>query len=490
MKVIKMQKSDASQQAELTKKLRKASDAYYEGMAVMENEEFDRLRAELSVLEQESGFAYDSSPNIRAGSEVLPEKRKVRHEFPVFPLGKIKFLESEKLTDFLGERRGVLSLKMDGPTVVATYEEGRLIQAVTRGDGQIGQDVTRNAYFFEGLPIVIPYKKKLIVRGEAVMPFEELERINEKIRERNERMLLSTNDPDDVSGDLLEPYANSRELALATVQLLDSRKSRQRRIEFYASKVVYPSPVTGKKSNDLLALFEWLEKQSFKTVRRWPVDKENLIRTVLDIGREVVEDLPYPTDGLVLTYRNRAYADSLGQTGHLDRGAVAYKWSEELEETTIKDVIWSVGKEGEITPVAEFAKPVFFGLGSAVCRTSLANPSVAENMPVFGGDYTAVCGTGSRVYVGLANVIPKIFYTSEGCLEIPRTCPVCGKPVRIIERTRKGLPDIKRVFCMNPECIRTVHDVHGEGQPERRPLRNIGTAGNRSNREERARMWT
>ena len=464
MKVIKMKRSDASEQAELTEKLRKASDAYYEGTPIMENLEFDRLRDELAFLERKSGFAYDSSPNIRVGAEVLPEKRKVRHEYPMFPLDRIKFIEGEKLHAFLGDREGVLSLKLDGMIVAATYEDGRLVRAATRGDGQIGQDVTHNAIYFEGLPAVIPYKKKLIVQGEAVMPFTEFERINEKIRERNARMLLEADDPDDVSGDLLEPYANARDLAYATVQLLDSRKSRRRRIEFYAYGVVYPFPAAGKKSNDLLALYEWLEKQGFYTVSRWPVDRENVTRTAINIGRNVIKDLPYPTDGLVLTYRDRAYAESLGQIGHFDRGAVAYKWSEELEETTVKEVIWSVGKEGEITPEAEFEKPVFLGLGSDVCRASLVNLSAAENMPVFGGDCTAVCGTGSCVYVGLANVIPKIFYSTEGHLEIPGACPACGKPVRIIAHARKGLPDIKRVFCLNPDCPRTVHGLHGEGR--------------------------
>lgn len=263
MKVIKMKKSDASEQAELTEKIRKASDAYYEGAPIMENLEFDRLRDELAVLERKSGFAYDSSPNIRIGAEVLPEKRKVRHEYPMFPLDKIKFIEGEKLHAFLGDREGVLTLKLDGMIVAATYEDGRLVRAATRGDGQIGQDVTHNAICFEGLPAVIPYKKKLIVQGEAVMPFTEFERINEKIRERNARMLLEADDPDDVSGDLLEPYANARDLACATVQLLDSRRSRRRRIEFYAYGVVYPFPAAGKKSNDLLALYEWLEKQGF-----------------------------------------------------------------------------------------------------------------------------------------------------------------------------------------------------------------------------------
>lgn len=453
MKVIRMKKSDVSQQAELTRKLRKASDAYYEGRAIMEDMEFDKLLEKLTVLERENGFAYDMSPNIRVGAAVLPEKVKVEHEYPALSLDKIKYLESGKLVTFLGERDGVLSLKMDGLTVVATYENGALVRAATRGDGRIGQDVTHNARFFEGLPVRIPYKKKLIVRGEAVMPFEEFERINEKIRERNEQMLLGTDDPDDVSEDLLEPYSNARGLASATVQMLDSTKSRRRRIEFYAFKVVFPMPVSGKKSNDLMLLFQWLEKQGFNTVRRWPVTPENVIGTALDIGRNVVETLPYPTDGLVLTFRDRAYAESMGQTGRVDRGSIAFKWSEELEETNVRDIIWSVGKEGEITPVAEFDHPVYMGLGSTVRRASLANPSVAENTPVFGGDCTAVCGIGSHVHVGLANaIIPKIFFTTEGRLEIPETCPVCGEPVEIVTKKRKGMPDVKRVFCVNPEC--------------------------------------
>lgn len=453
MKVLRLKKSDTSKQAELTRKLRKASDAYYEGTAIMSDLEFDKLFEELSALEQESGFAYDGSPTIRVGAEVLPEKVKVEHEYPALSLDKVKFTDSGKLCEFLGARKGVLSLKMDGLTVVATYENGTLVRAATRGDGRIGQDITHNARFFEGLPVKIPYKKKLIVRGEAVMPFEEFERINARIREKNEELLLSTDDPESVSGSLMEPYSNARGLASATVQMLDSKKSRRRRIEFYAFKAVYPLPVAEKKSNDLLALYAWLEKQGFYTVRRWPVDRENVVRTAITIGNEVVGTLPYPTDGLVLTYRNRAYAEALGQTGRVDRGSIAFKWSEELEETTVRNVIWSVGKEGEITPVAEFDPPVSLGLGSTVSRASLANPSVAENTPVFGGDCTAVCGIGSHVHVGLANeIIPKVFFSTEGRLEIPKTCPVCGKPVEIVTKVRKDLPDVKRVFCMNPEC--------------------------------------
>lgn len=427
-------------QKELTEKLRKAADAYYNfGDSGMSNNEYDRLYDVLMRMEKESGIIYPGSPTANVGSETMDDLDKVEHEQPTLSLSKFKDeSREEELPKFLGGREAFVSWKMDGLTIVATYDNGRLTRAVTRGDGHVGSDVTHNARYFEGLPAGIPFKGHLVVRGEAVMSYAEFERINSEIE---------------------DPYENPRNLAAATVQMLDSRESRKRKISFKAFQLVTPAP---EKMFPLMSeRMDWLMTQGFDVVENsYERDgkifgsngsiRECGIIDEIDVWENMIGDLEFPSDGLVITFNDQVYAESLGNTGRHSRGSIALKWTDETVTTTLRSIVWSVGKTGVITPVGNF-DPVRLGAGSTVVRASLHNVSVMENIPEADG-LPGRMMIGSAVEVGLANmIIPQIF--SYHCREntmpiiIPKACPVCGAPTEL--RANKG---VKTLHCTNASC--------------------------------------
>ena len=420
MKIIPYVDLKNDEQSQLTKKLSKASDDYYNGTSSMSDHAFDRDLERLTTLEFINGFAYSNSPNVQVGAQVVNELEKSTHEQPALSLDKVKYKNRDELIAWLGNRNGVLSWKMDGLTVIATYDDGKLQKAVTRGNGYEGSDITHNAIYFEGLPLKIEYKDHLVVRGECIMTMEEFDRINNEV-------------------DCI--YENPRNLASATIQMLDSRESKQRNIVFTAFDLVAPTDEGSQVSR-----YKWLNTLGFNVVEYETVTPSTLLDDIEHFKRKV-NDNNFPTDGLVLTYDDQHYAESLGNTGHHPRGSIAMKWTDETVSTTVREIEWSVGKTGAITPVAIF-DTVRLGLGSNVSRASLHNISIMQNVPEIDSDGTTSCGVGSTVKVYLSNlIIPQVAETTTGECAIPDKCPVCGGKTEIRENN-----GVKVLYCTNNLC--------------------------------------
>lgn len=429
-------------QLELTKELIEASNAYYNsGISVMSDIEFDHKIEELKKMEQESGIVYSGSPTQNVGAIAVTKLEKVRHEYPALSLDKVKYKDKKDLITWLSQAPanadvshrlrdpGIISWKNDGLTVCVTYDDGKLVRAVTRGDGEEGSDITHNARYFVGLPQEIPYKGHLVVRGEAVMKTAEFERVNA------------------LSGGI---YENPRNLASATIQMLDANESRQREITFIAFELVVPSP--DRSVGDLEYQedrFMWLTDLGFNVVQWTTCNTDNILRIIEDF-KGFLPVLDYPTDGLVISYNDMVYGMKLGNTGHHFRHSIALKWSDETAPTTIRDIEWSVGKTGIITPVAVFDE-VRLGLGSNVSRASMHNISIIERLT--GQNDIATYGAdiiGSKAEVYLANmIIPQIMLVDRTenttTQKIPSTCPVCGAAT-VIKTSDTG---IKVLTCPN-----------------------------------------
>lgn len=414
------------EQRALTEELAHAAELYYNGgNPVMSDLEYDRKLERLKDLEDLSGHVLDNSPTVHVGAKVVDSLVKERHKIPALSLDKKKYANREELCSWLGSREGILSWKMDGLTIVLSYKDGKLVKAVTRGDGYEGSVITHNAVFFEGIPLTIKEQGELIVRGEAVMSFSEFRRINEE--------------SDDT-------YENPRNLASATIQMLDANESRKRKIRFFAFEIAF-SDVEIRNQKDR---FAYLSEMNFNVVEHYLVNKDNLL-DVIDFMKDKIEINDYPTDGLVLSYNDQIYGASLGNTEHHPRHSIALKWTDEVIESEVIDIEWSVGSTGAITPVAIF-KPVRLGLGSTVTRASLHNISIMNNVPELGSENNHVtCGIGSTVGVYLANmIIPQIAYATPGIVEIPDKCPVCGEKTEL-RITQKG-SKTETLYCSNSKC--------------------------------------
>ena len=425
-----------TKQETLTQELIAASTAYYNGLdSGMTDLEFDRKLEELKKMEQESGIVYPGSPTENVGAAVVSELKKVTHEAPALSLDKVKYKDREDLTKWLSDSHNhdaaVISWKNDGLTCVLTYENGKLVQAATRGNGIDGSDITHNARFFKGVPLTIPYEDHLVVRGEAVMTFEEFDRVNAE-----------------AGGE----YENPRNLASATIQMLDANESRKREIQFKAFELVTPEPtddedemmypIVGREWVDLryqMDRLDFLQYLGFSVVDRELCDSSDILKKI-EQWKDDLQNLNYPTDGLVITFNDMVYGMSLGNTGHHFRHSIALKWSDETVTTTIRDIEWSVGKTGIITPVAVFDQ-VRLGLGSNVTRASLHNLSIMGKLGVM---------IGSKAEVYLANmIIPQIASCKGGDKEIsyPLTCPVCGGDTYV-----DASKDVLVLKCTNKDC--------------------------------------
>ncbi len=402
---------------ELHRILKEAAKAYYQDSSeIMSNYEYDALYDELVALEKETGIVLADSPTVRVGYEIVSELPKEAHAVPMLSLDKTK--DRTALAEWLQGKNGVLSWKLDGLTNVLTYEEGVLVKGVTRGNGEIGEIITNNVRVYKNVPLTIPYRGSLTVRGEAIITYSEFERINGELAEAEAK------------------YKNPRNLCSGTVRQLNNEITAQRNVLFYAYTLVAAEEelVFSTRCEQM----EFLKKQGFTCVEYRPVTPE----TVVECVDEMEERLPYndfPSDGLVLTFDDIAFAKSLGRTAKFPRDSIALKWADEIAETELLGIEWSASRTGLINPVAVFT-PVELE-GTTVSRASIHNVSIMESLAL---------GIGDTVQVYKANmIIPQIAanLTKSGTAKPPVCCPVCGEMTRL-----KVENEVKSLFCSNAEC--------------------------------------
>jgi len=403
--------------------LNQASKAYYqESREIMSNYEYDRLYDQLAALEKETGVTLSKSPTMEVGYEVLSDLPKEAHPSRMLSLDKTK--DRDQLAAWLGAQEGVLSWKLDGLTIVLTYEGGKLVKAVTRGNGEIGEVVTSNARMFTNLPVAIDYKGRLVLRGEAVISYPDFEKINESITDDGSK------------------YKNPRNLCSGSVRQLSNRVTAERHVRFYAFSLVSAEGAEDEAAPEFALRsqqMEWLENLGFRVVQHKIVNGENLKETI-EWFSEQIEDFIIPSDGLVLSFDDIAYGQSLGVTAKFPRDSIAFKWQDEIKETTLQEIEWSASRTGLINPVAIF-EPVELE-GTTVSRASVHNLSVMKELGL---------GIGDRIMVYKANmIIPQISenLTRSGRIHVPETCPVCGGSTEI--HNENG---VETLFCPNQDCL-------------------------------------
>lgn len=401
---------------ELINILNKASELYYQKNTIMMTDyEYDHLYDELVELEKETNMTLSNSPTINVEPEISSSLKQVEHPSPMLSLAKTK--KVSELENFLGDKEGLLSWKLDGLTIVLTYEDGKLISGVTRGTGIIGELVTENVKQFKNVPLTIPYKGRLVLRGEAIIKYSDFNRMNEEL------------------GDGSSQYKNPRNLCSGSVRQLDSSITAKRCVNCIIFALIESST---KISNLKSECFDWLKNQGFEVVEHYKVTKNTVKEQVL-MFKEKVKEYDIPSDGLVITYDDIAYGNSLGTTAKFPKHSLAFKWKDETVATTLRKVDWLVSRTGLINPVAVF-DPVELE-GTIVSRASVHNVSILEGLKL---------GIGDTIMVYKANmIIPQIASnsTQSGNLEIPDRCPVCGSKASIISNS-----DVKYLYCMNDFC--------------------------------------
>lgn len=402
---------------ELVKQLNEYRDVYYnEARSDVSDAEYDRLFDELSELENETGVVYTNSPTQTVGYEVKSELEKVEHSHPMLSLDKTKSVDD--LVKFAGDKDCILSLKMDGLTCLLTYENGELVQGETRGDGEIGELITHNAKVFENIPLSIDYKGHFEIEGEAIITYEDFNKINESL-------------PED------KKYKNPRNLASGSVRQLDNRVAAQRHIKFIAWKV--PTDIA---SSSFINRLQYALDIGFDTVPFLPIRgncNAEFINIVVEQLRKRANEKSFPIDGLVATYNDITYGESLGMTGHHPKHSIAFKFAEDSEETVLREIEWSMGKTGTLTPVAIFDSVDL--AGTSVSRASLHNISIMKELNI---------SIGSTVTVVKKNeIIPQIISCDANAMDadIPTTCPVCGGEAQIVKEN-----DSEVLMCANPHC--------------------------------------
>ena len=402
---------------ELVELLNRARRSYeQENTEIMSNYEYDKLYDELQELEEKLGTRMANSPTVNVGYEVLSELPKERHERPMLSLDKTK--DVERLKEFLGGQKALISWKLDGLTVVLTYQNGELAKAVTRGNGVIGEVITNNAKVFKNVPLKIPYQGELVLRGEAVISYKDFEKINDEIE------------------DVDAKYKNPRNLCSGSVRQLNNEITAKRNVRFYAFTLVRAEGVDFENSRKYQ--MQWLEKQGFDVVENHEVTSETIEEEVAWFAREI-EHNEVPSDGLVLVYDDIAYGQSLGTTAKFPRDSFAFKWADEIRNTKLLEIEWSPSRTGLINPVAVF-EPVELE-GTTVSRASVHNISIMEELEL---------GIGDEIQVYKANmIIPQIAenLTRSGVKDIPKVCPVCGGATEI-----RQMNDAKSLYCTNPMC--------------------------------------
>ena len=402
---------------ELVNILNEASKAYYqEDREIMSNFEYDALYDELVSLEEETGLVFSNSPTVKVGYEILSELPKERHAAPMLSLDKTKSVED--LKSWLKDKTGVLSWKMDGLTVVLTYNEGVLKKAVTRGNGEIGEVITNNAKVFANIPQKIPYSGELVIRGEAVIKYSDFEKINARIT------------------DVEAKYKNPRNLCSGSVRQLNNEITAKRNVHFFAFNMLDTGDVDIDKS--INSKFDFLTGLGFEVVEHKDVTAGN-IENVVKYFADSIASNDFPSDGLVLSYDDIAYGKSLGRTAKFPRDSIAFKWADEQAETTLRQVEWSPSRTGLINPVAIFDSVSLEG--TSVSRASIHNVSIVKQLKL---------GIGDTIKVYKANmIIPQISenLTMSGNLDIPDICPACGKNTIL-----KNENEVETLYCPNMEC--------------------------------------
>ena len=409
--------ADIGRMKELIDILNRASAVYYQGKdEIMSNFEYDKLYDELVSLEKESGLVLAGSPTQKVGYEILSELPKQTHPSPMLSLDKTK--QVNELESWIGDKEGLLSWKMDGLTVVLTYENGQLLNAVTRGNGVVGEVITNNAKVFKKLPISIPFKGHMVLRGEAVITYSEFEKINASLSDE-------------------EQYKNPRNLCSGSVRQLNNEITAKRNVELYAFTLVEAEGVDFENSQK--NKMEFMRKQGFQVVEYKLVTREDIAETV-EWFSDKVKTNDFPSDGLVLLYDDIEYGDLLGSTAKFPRNAIAFKWADEVAKTKLLEMEWSASRTGLINPVAIF-EPVELE-GTTVSRASVHNISIVRELKL---------GIGDEIEVYKANmIIPQIAknLTESDSLEIPDKCPVCGEKTVIHKEN-----DVEVLFCENPDCL-------------------------------------
>lgn len=402
---------------DLVELLNKANKAYYqEANEIMTNFEYDKLYDELVGLEKETGMVLSNSPTVNVGYQVVSQLPKEQHNSPMLSLDKTK--EVGALADFAGDRKCLLSWKMDGLTVVLTYENGELVKAVTRGNGLVGEVITNNAKTFKNIPISIPYKGRLTLRGEAIIKYSDFEQINREIEDADSK------------------YKNPRNLCSGSVRQLNSQVTAERNVNFVAFALINADDVDF--GNSIEQQYKWMESQGFQVVE-YRVVTRNSMEDVVKYFAEKIQTYDYPSDGLVLMFDDIEYGLSLGTTAKFPRNGIAFKWEDEQAETTLKYIEWSPSRTGLINPVAVF-EPVELE-GTTVSRASVHNISIMEELEL---------GSGDRIKVYKANmIIPQISenLTKSGIDDLPKECPVCGHATEV-----KAENGIKTLYCPNSQC--------------------------------------
>ena len=402
---------------DLVELLNKANKAYYqEANEIMTNFEYDKLYDELVGLEKETGMVLSNSPTVNVGYQVVSQLPKEQHNSPMLSLDKTK--EVGALADFAGDRKCLLSWKMDGLTVVLTYENGELVKAVTRGNGLVGEVITNNAKTFKNIPISIPYKGRLTLRGEAIIKYSDFEQINREIEDADSK------------------YKNPRNLCSGSVRQLNSQVTAERNVNFVAFALINADDVDF--GNSIEQQYKWMESQGFQVVE-YRVVTRNSMEDAVKYFAEKIQTYDYPSDGLVLMFDDIEYGLSLGTTAKFPRNGIAFKWEDEQAETTLKYIEWSPSRTGLINPVAVF-EPVELE-GTTVSRASVHNISIMEELEL---------GSGDRIKVYKANmIIPQISenLTKSGIDDLPKECPVCGYATEV-----KAENGIKTLYCPNSQC--------------------------------------
>ena len=402
---------------ELVEKLNEASHAYYtQGVEIITNYEYDEMYDELLALEDETGYIRDDSPSINVGFETAAGLPKIVHDIKMLSLNKTK--DRDELKAWLGDKTGLLSWKLDGLTVGITYENGRLVQGVTRGNGVEGELITANVLACRNVPKSIPHKGKVMVRGEAVIRYSDFEKINEAIEDADAK------------------YKNPRNLCSGSIRQLDPKVTAERRVNFYAFSLTLSE---GFETSSRREKMEWMKAQGFETVDYMMVDKDSLLDAI-DKYEEEIKTFDIPSDGLVLTLEDADYASTLGETAKYPKDSIAFKWRDQQAETVLREIEWSPSRTGLLNPVAIF-DPVELE-GTTVSRASVHNLNIMEDLEL---------GTGDTIQVYKANmIIPQLAgnLTRSGNIKIPETCPVCGGSTLV--RDDEGT---KTLICTNPDCL-------------------------------------
>ena len=401
----------------LTEKLNEASRAYYtDGAEIITNYEYDEMYDELLALEDETGYIRDDSPSINVGFETAAGLPKIVHEIKMLSLNKTK--DRDELKAWLGDKEGLLSWKLDGLTVGLTYENGRLVQGVTRGNGVEGELITANVLACRNVPKSIPHKGRVMLRGEAVIRYSDFEKINEAIEDADAR------------------YKNPRNLCSGSIRQLDPKVTAERSVNFYAFSLTLSE---GFETSSRREKMEWLKTQGFDVVDYVMVNKDNLFAAI-DKYEEAIKSFDIPSDGLVLTLEDADYASTLGETAKYPKDSIAFKWRDQQAETVLREIEWSPSRTGLLNPVAIF-DPVELE-GTTVSRASVHNLNIMEDLEL---------GIGDTIQVYKANmIIPQLAgnLTRSGNIEIPDTCPVCGGRTRV--RDEEGT---RTLICTNPDCL-------------------------------------